>query len=57
MPVRVIKRGAKYRIIDVATGKLTKRKGGKSVDGRGHATRAKAKLQAAAINLSLKKKK
>ena len=52
MPVKVVKRGEKYRIVD-PNGKLTKRKKS-AVDGGGHKNRNAALKQAAAINSSLR---
>lgn len=48
MPVKVRKRGDKYRIVE--GGKLAKSKEGKPVDGGGHRSRRKAERQQRAIN-------
>lgn len=50
MPVKVLKRGDKFRIIESATGRIAMSDGGKAVDGGGHKTKSKAKRQARAIN-------
>jgi len=50
MPVKALKRGPVYRIVEAATGRITRNKSGTSVDGGGHKTREKAMKQASAIN-------
>ncbi len=50
MPVKVVKLGKKFRVIEASTGKLSKNSSGSSVDGGGHTTRKKADRQARAIN-------
>lgn len=55
MPVRVVKQGPKFRIVEPG-GKIAKNKGGNSLDGGGHATRNKAIKQAQAVNISLSKR-
>ena len=50
MPVKVEKRGDKYRIVEADTGKIATHRGGAPVDGGGHDNPAKADRQAAAIN-------
>lgn len=50
MPVKVVKRGAKYRVVEASSGAIAKNKGGTAADGGGHASEAKAKAQARAIN-------
>lgn len=49
MPVKVVKRSSKYRLVG-PSGKVEKTKKGKPIDGGGHGTRAKALRQARAIN-------
>lgn len=56
MPVKVVQRGHKYRIVEAETGRVAKRSTGKPVDGGGHVWRDKAERQARAINASLEKK-
>ena len=54
MPVRVSKRGGKFRVVEALTGRIA---GGSSPkDGGGHASQAKAKRQARAINEGLRKR-
>lgn len=50
MPVKVAKRGEKYRIVEASTGKLARTKKGAAVDGGGHKSKEKAQKQARAIN-------
>ena len=50
MPVKIKKSGDKYRVIEAATGKIAKNAAGTSVDGGGHASKAKAIAQVGAIN-------
>lgn len=49
MPVKVRKRGNKYRLIE-PSGKIAKNKGGTAIDGGGHSSKAKAQRQANAVN-------
>ena len=57
MPVRVEKRGPKYRVVESVGHKIAKNKSGSSGDGGGHAVRSKAVKQVQAINISLSKRK
>ena len=57
MPVKVARRGNKFRVVESATGKIVTNKAGTPVDGAGHSSRDKAKSQVQAINTSLKKRK
>jgi len=52
MPVHVVKRGTKFRVVEAATGKIVKSSGGKASDGGGHRSRAEAQRQANAINMA-----
>lgn len=56
MPVKAVKRGHKWRVIESETGRLARNDSGTPVDGGGHNFSAKAKDQAAAVNRSLEKK-
>ena len=56
MPVKVSKRGNKFRVIEVSSGAIAKTPGGKARDGGGHSTRSKAAAQARAINQGIRKK-
>lgn len=53
MPVKAVKRGKKYRVIEASSGKIAKNKTGSALDGGGHASKAKASSQARAVNRSL----
>ncbi len=50
MPVKTVKRGTKFRVVESSTNKITKNKAGTAVDGGGHRTRLQAQRQASAIN-------
>lgn len=50
MPVKVMKQGKVYRIVEAESGKVVKNNAGTAVDGGGHKTKPKAVKQAAAIN-------
>lgn len=50
MPVKVAKKGNKYRVVEAATGKIAKNKGGTALDGGGHKSPQKAAAQARAVN-------
>ena len=54
MPVRVVKRGELFRLIE-ADGSLAKTENGKPRDGGGHRTKKKAAVQARVINASIAK--
>jgi len=55
MPVKVKKKGTKFRVVEADTGNVSKNEKGTPVDGGGHAVQAKAERQARAINSSLSK--
>lgn len=55
MPVKVVKKGDKFRVVESSTGNITKRSGS-AVDGGGHSSKAKAQSQARAINANTEKK-
>lgn len=57
MPVKVQKRGMKYRVVNSASGKIEKTPLGEPRDGGGHASQAKADAQVRGINSKIKKKK
>lgn len=50
VPVKVVKRDEKFRVVEVRSGALARNAAGTPVDGGGHRTRAKALDQAQAIN-------
>jgi hypothetical protein len=52
MPVKVVERGGKFRIVD-PNGQLTRNDAGTPVDGSGHDNKRTAEKQAAAINAML----
>lgn len=56
MPVRVMKMGPRYRVIE-SNGSIAKNKKGTAIDGGGHTTRDKAISQVQAVNISLRKRK
>ena len=56
MPVKAVKRGKKYRVIEASTGKIAKNKGGTAMDGGGHGSKAMASKQARAVNRSLSRR-
>lgn len=56
MPVKVAKRGNKYRIVGPGGG-IEKTKNGKPRDGGGHASKAAAQKQANAINANYSRKR
>jgi hypothetical protein len=51
MPVKVQKRGKKYRVVESGSGKVATNRTGTAVDGGGHRTRAGAVDQVQAMNL------
>ena len=55
MPVTVRRRNGKFRVVEAATGNLARNAGGSPVDGGGHETRAKATMQARAVNSKAKR--
>ncbi len=57
MPAKVERRGNKYRVVEAETGRLVRNRRGTPVDGGGHATLKKAREQAAAINISQRRKR
>lgn len=50
MPVKIVKRGNKFRVVEAATGRIAKTATNKARDGGGHEAKAKAQRQARAIN-------
>lgn len=57
MPVKVAKRGDKFRVVEASTGKIAKNSAGTAVDGGGKDSRAAAARQARAINANTEGKK
>ena len=56
MPVHVVKRGDKYRIVE-KSGKIAINSAGTAIDGGGHSSQSAAQKQATAVNTSLSKRK
>jgi len=56
MPVTVMKKGGKWRVVEKGTGKIVTR-GGSAVDGGGHGSKSAAREQATAINISQSRRK
>ena len=57
MPVKVIKKGPTFRVVESFTGKIAKNEKGTAIDGGGHSTRNKAVKQVQAVNLSGRRRK
>ena len=57
MPVKVTKRGEKFRVVEASTGDVAKNSAGTAVDGGGHKSEGAASAQARAINASTETKK
>jgi hypothetical protein len=57
MPVKVVKKDSKFRVVEARTGKVAKNAAGSPADGGGHRSRAKAVAQVQAINLSERRRK
>ena len=57
MPVKTTKRGGKYRVVEAATGRIAKNKGGTAADGGGHSSPGKARAQVGAINTPKSRKR
>lgn len=53
MPVKVVKRDEKFRVVEASTGRIAKTSKGNARDGGGHTTKTKAEAQARAINRNL----
>ena len=57
VPVKVSKRGDKFRVVEAETNRIAKNKSGTALDGGGHKVKDKASKQASAINSSISKPK
>jgi len=57
MPVKSVKRGKVFRVVESGSGKIAKNKAGTSVDGGGTSSKLKAQGQARAINRSQARRK
>ena len=51
MPNTVKKVAGQWRVVEAATGQITKNNAGTAVDGGGHASKMAARRQATAINI------
>ena len=56
MPLTVKKRGEKYRVVEVNTGKIAKNASGTALDGGGKKSKSAVMKQAQAINISQARK-
>lgn len=56
MPVRVEKRGDKYRIVEAQTGRVVVTSAGNARDGGGHTSKSEAEAQARAMNAAHRRK-
>lgn len=56
MPVKVIREGKRFRVVEARGGRVAKNAAGTAADGGGHASEAAAQAQARAINANLKRK-
>jgi len=56
MPVKVQKRGTKWRVIEANSGNIAKNQAGTALDGGGHASKVAAIKQIGAINSSKRRK-
>lgn len=57
MPVKVQKKGDKFRVVESATGKVAKNSSGTAIDGGGHRSKDKAVKQVQAVNIAERRKK
>ena len=55
MPVKTVKRGKKFRVVEAATGKIAKNKSGTAIDGGGHLSKGMSNRQARAVNANIEK--
>jgi len=56
MPVKVMKKRDKYRVVESATGKIVRNAAGTALDGGGHRTKIRAVAQVNAINLASRRR-
>lgn len=54
MPVKAVKRGKKFRVVEASTGRIAKNAAGTAVDGGGHSSQGRASSQARAVNAKKK---
>ena len=57
MPLTVKKRGDKYRVVEVNTGRIAKNAAGTAIDGGGKKSRAAVLKQAQAVNINQSKRR
>lgn len=56
MPVKTVKRGGKFRVVEASSGRIAKTSSGKPRDGGGHSSKKKAAGQARAMNAAHRRK-
>ena len=56
MPVKVNRRGDKFRVVESGTGRIATNAKGTAIDGGGHISQAPANRQASVINSSKRRK-
>lgn len=56
MPVKAVKKGDRFRVVESDTGRIAKNKAGSAIDGGGHSSKGKASKQASAVNISQARK-
>lgn len=52
MPVKVAKRGDKFRLVESDTGRIAKNKANTPIDGGGKKSKSSVQKQASAVNIS-----
>lgn len=57
MPVIVLKRRGRYRVVEADTRRIAKTKNNKARDGGGHRSKKKAERQARAINAATSRRR
>lgn len=57
MPVIVLKRRGRYRVVEADTRRIAKTKNNKARDGGGHRSKKKAERQARAINAAISRRR
>lgn len=57
MPVKTVKRGDKYRVVESGTNRIAKNDAGTAIDGGGFKSKSAATKQVAAVNASISSRK
>jgi len=57
MPLKVSKRGDKFRVVEADTGHIAKNQAGTALDGGGKKSKSAAQKQASAVNISQARKR